>query len=344
MLLRRRKQLSATILVACAALIAAACSSSPASPSGSGGNSIVKLSFAYAAPIPLFAPEMIIADHPSFCAKYGVDPVISDLSSALIGPALVADHVQMEVTGVGSFVISSANSPGSQIAVGAVGPAPYEEYGSPDTKSISAVRGQTVGATSQGSTTDLVNRAVLGAEGIVVGKDTKVAYANNGPAMYALATHNSIAFFTSPPPLPNAISQAGVHAIGVVPTSATITPLVVEPVVANKSFYTQHQKAVTGMLNCIAAANKYALANPAPTISQIEKNYQADQATSTAGYDASKPAYQLFPITASGLDVVKAALAADGLDASTLGSLNVSSIIDTKTIKGISGALQAPPY
>jgi ABC-type nitrate/sulfonate/bicarbonate transport system substrate-binding protein len=334
--------------VAFIAMVAAGCSSSAASGGGqSGANSgsgLTDVSIAYSAPIAALAPEMIIQAMPNFCDPYGVHVTTDDLASAQLSPSLVANNIQMAIgQSTGNLALSDASNPDSQIAVAGLGPLTYNAYGSPDTKTVEDVREKTVGATSQGSTTDLVNRAVLARSGIVVGKDAKVTFAANGPAMFALATNNSIAFFTAPPPLPMSITSAGVHVLEQVPGLPSITPLVTLAVVANGQFYSTQPKAVLGVLNCVAAANAYARSHSSETIALIAKVVKTDAATAQSGYTFNKTAYQMFPLTPSAMAIVKAALITDGLGGTSLKSLDVSKIVDTQMVTKVKGALTQAP-
>jgi ABC-type nitrate/sulfonate/bicarbonate transport system substrate-binding protein len=326
-------------VAAVAGLTLAACGSSGGT-SGSGGStggsagssgSLTPLKFAYAGAVSSFAPEMMIQDDPGMCAQYGVNPSVTNLNPAAAAPALVAGQVDLLVQGSGSFLLSAQKDPTATKIIGGTGPLPLDLYVTKDIKSVSDLNGKTVGASAQGALSDLALREAIAENGgPIVGKQVKITYAGTSAAEIGLAASGAISAFAQLPPLPAAAAAAGVHSLRSLAGDPKIDPLADNPVGVNTGFLNSNQKAAKGFLDCLAAANKKALADPSVAAAALAKNQSIDVKTAAGEVDAAKSSFTLFPYTAA--EATTAIKTLEKYDIKQFGNFDPSTVIDNSMI------------
>lgn len=321
---------SALVLAACGSGGGGGSASSGSGSAPSAGSGVVSLKFAYAGTVSAFAPEMLMQDDPGMCAQYGVNPSITNLNPAAAAPALVANQVQMVVQGSGSFLLSALKDPAATKIVAGTGPLPLDLYVTKDIHSIADLNGKTVGASAQGALSDLGLREAIGEGGLTVGKQVKITYSGTSAALIGLSASGAIAGFAQLPPLAAAAQAAGVHSLRSLVGDPKIDPLADNPVGVNTTFLREHQAAVKGVLQCLAAANKKAKDDPAAAAATLAKHQSISQDTAAAEVDAAKGAFTLFPYTVD--DARNAIRTLEKYDIKQFGGFDPSTVIDNSMV------------
>jgi ABC-type nitrate/sulfonate/bicarbonate transport system substrate-binding protein len=321
---------SALVLAACGSGGGSASSGSGSGSGSSSGSGVVSLKFAYAGAVSSFAPEMLMQDNPGMCAQYGVNPSITNLNPAAAAPALAAGQVQVVVQGSGSFLLSALKDPSATKIVAGTGPLPLNLYVTKDVHSVADLNGKTVGASSQGALSDLALREAISEGGLTVGKQVKITFAGTSAAEIGLAASGAISAFAQLPPLPAAAQAAGVHVLRSLVGDPTIDPLADNPVGVNTSFLQAHPAAVKGLLRCLAAANKKALADPTAAATALAKYQSISQATAATEVAAAKGSFTLFSYT---VDAAKTAIKTlEKYNIKQFGGFDPSTVIDNSMV------------
>jgi ABC-type nitrate/sulfonate/bicarbonate transport system substrate-binding protein len=327
------------------AILLAACSSSPASSGSSStstgaGESLTAVSFAAASPAAVFGPNFVMADNPSMCNKYGVNVSVVKLAPAAAASAQASGQVDMSAEGSGQF-LEAALKFGSVEAVAAQGPVPEDLFGTKEIKTISNFKGTTVGASTQGSTSDLSLRVTLATAGLVVGTDVKETFSGTSSALYGLAQTGRISGMTIEPPLPAAGISAGLHVVESLANIPEVTANAVVPIVVYKPFLQAHPTAVKGVLECFAAAAQIARTNEAQTSAALAKNLEVSSSYAQAAWQQNKQSYEIFPYDAKYANTAIQTL--EKYNVVSFGSFNPSTVINNSVLSGVQGALPAGP-
>jgi ABC-type nitrate/sulfonate/bicarbonate transport system substrate-binding protein len=314
-------------------------SSSPSSASAAG-KGLTPVTFAAASPAAVFGPNFVMADNPSMCNKYGVSVSVVKLAPAAAGNAQAAGQIDMSAEGSGQF-LAAALKFGSVEAVAAQGPVPEDLFGTNNIKSISDFKGTTVGASTQGSTSDLSLRVVLDQAGLTVGSEVKETFSGTSSALYGLAQTGRISGMTVEPPLPAAGVDAGLHVVKSLADVPAVTANAVVPIVVYKPFLTAHKDAVKGVLECFAAAAQIARTDQAETSAALAKNLEVTDSYAQAAWQQNKQSYEIFPYGKKYATTAIQTL--EKYNIQQFGSFDPATVIDNSLLSGVSGAAPAGP-
>jgi ABC-type nitrate/sulfonate/bicarbonate transport system substrate-binding protein len=128
-------------------------------------------------------PLWIAADRGYF-AQQGIEAEVVFLSSTLTGQGLIANSVQLALTGPEGIDLNLES--GSTVTTYVAGVTPklnLKVFAQPDVRAIGDLRGKTIAATRQGSVTDFAWRKVLELNGLQLGRDVTPLYAGSGDAV-----------------------------------------------------------------------------------------------------------------------------------------------------------------
>jgi NitT/TauT family transport system substrate-binding protein len=330
-----RRLLAAGVMLAVGVTAAACSSSSPAktsSASGSSGSSAgsapTSVSFAYLGASAGLMPEVLMASNPSMCATYGVSPKMQIIQQATAPAALAAGKIQALRSGTGSFLIASSQQPTETTIVGAFGPLPLSLFVTKSIKSISDLKGTTVGAPAKGSTSDVAIRELLAEHGLTVGKDVKITYAGSSSALFGEAASGAIQGFLYSPPVPAVAGSTGVHELLSTAGIPAIDNLNKTVIGVTSSFLKSKPDAVKGLLACLKAAAGDIVRDPSHAASVLAKAEQVtqDQAAAQIQAQISAGSYKEIAFTADDATSVIDELQKFGV--AQFGSFNPASVID----------------
>lgn len=269
---------------------------------------IVDVDVAYTAPVAAFTPMMLLADDPDMCAEFGVRPAVQQVQPNIGRTALLTGEISIVLQGSGSFILSASEAPGDTVAIAATGPLPNALFASPDIESIEDLAGGTVGATTAGTTGDLVIRTKLAEAGLTIPDDVNIVFAGNSGALVTLAAAGEIDAFGLVPPLPAEAEEAGFHALEDISAQEAVRAILSSTFVANKGFADENPDAVVGFLECFLAAAERGRTDPEGTIEVIAETLQLDAETAQGAYDVNDEAWTLFDFTTEDAEFVVEAL------------------------------------
>lgn len=318
-------------------LTIAACSSNSPTPASSGStasggaltNHSAAVSYAYLGSSAGLMPEVLMESNPSMCAPYGVKPSMQIISQATAPAALAAGQVQGVRTGAGSFLIAASKDSAATTIVGGFAPLPLSLFVTKDIKSITDLRGKTVGAPAKGSTSDIAIRELLAEHGLTIGKDVKITYAGSSPALFGEAASGAIAGFLYSPPVPPVAGASGVYQLLSTRGIPAIDNLNKTVIGVTTSFLKGDPTAVKGLLACVNAAAKNIIANPSQAAAILAKaeSVPLDQARAQIQTMISAGSYTMIPFTATDATSVIGELEKFGV--AQFGSFNPSSVINS---------------
>jgi ABC-type nitrate/sulfonate/bicarbonate transport system substrate-binding protein len=253
---------------------------------------LVPIKIAFSQVAAAFAPIWIAREH-GYLKKYGLDAEVVNLQKPSDIQALISGDVQITVDGSAAVEAIAGGANLTYIAV----PLPvYTQavYGQPPLQTLGDLVGKTVGATSQGGSSDNALRTLLAREGIDASQ-LNITYLRDDAGILAALQTGAVqaAILTSPNML--RAREAGLREI------VDMTPLKLRTIntgiIVRKDWAQQHPELVESFLKAYMEASHEAKTQPEGTKALISKRTQLDdQAMLEEAYQNSAAAWVVYPM------------------------------------------------
>jgi ABC-type nitrate/sulfonate/bicarbonate transport system substrate-binding protein len=278
----------------------AAGSHAPA-PSGAGGGPAQAsvppqtLTFSYSAPSAAFAP-LWVAYEGGFLKKFGIDAKLERINSTAETAAFKQGSIDVDVDTAAINVMASG---GQQKFVAELLTHPvFDVYGDAKLRSISGLRGSVVATTAPGGAPDVALRGLLLKNGLVPGKDVRLAVVNGEIAELAALKAGTVNAIVVDAPTTLLAAQAGFTDLGSSQT-AGIGGLDSQLAVQTRLIQ-QEPDLVKRMLQAFEAAVQFAKGHKQQTEAVLSKYTGVkDQAELDATYDQYAPYWEVEPMRPS---------------------------------------------
>jgi len=301
-----RLRLGLPLLVAISLVASLACARGAAPTAGGAASStgpageanavataeLVPIKIAFSQVAAAFAPIWIAHEH-GYLKKYGLDAEVVNLSKPTDIQALLSGDVQITVDGSAAVEPIAGGANLTYIAV----PLPvYTQavYGQPPLQTLGDLVGKTVGATSQGGSSDNALRTLLAREGIDP-TQLNITYLRDDAGILAALQTGAVqaAILTSP----NMLRAREMGLREIVDTTPLKLRTINTGIIVRKDWAQQHPELVEGFLKAYIEASHEAKTQPESTKAIISKLTQLeDQALLDEAYRNSAAGWVVYPM------------------------------------------------
>ncbi len=227
-------------------------------------------------------------------AKNGLDVELQYTASSTGVAALISGKTQL-FQGGGSETLSADVQGGSLVVVGNIVPIyPYVFMVPASIKTVADLKGKKVGASKEGSTSDIATRAGLMKEGLDPDKDVTMVYVGSSSARTAALFSGAIEGGLDQPPGSLQLQAKGLHVL--FNEVDQKLPVVNNGIVVDRSYLTAHrdviQRYVDSIVQAIAALRKDKEGGAAVLTKQMKIT---DPQIAAATYDFSMKIFPDYP-------------------------------------------------
>jgi NitT/TauT family transport system substrate-binding protein len=246
--------------------------------------------------------------------------------------ALLANQIQVAQFG-GSEALS-ANAAGAELVMVAnMAPVyPYILYAQKQFKTVQDLKGQKIGASNKGGSSDIATRAALKANGLDPDKDVSIQYVGSHANRTAALLNGSIAAGVDDPPEDQDLVKAGlnpVYDLNKLPASNT-------GIIVQRSYLTANKDVVQAYIDATVIARSRMAKDKDGALAILTKYFNLkDQDSATHAYNffiaGTSPVTPVYPTPA--LEQFKDAQAILGVDNDKVKAFDVSKMIDASLVK-----------
>lgn len=295
-----------------------------------------EISVAHGTAVPIYAPLMLMQNEPDFCLENDVAPTIVGVDSLAARTVLITGEMDIVLQGAGSFVVSATAAPDDLVTFGATGPIPYTLFAQEEFESIEDLRGGTVAGSVEGNSTDIVLRIALAEAGLVPGEDIEILYAGDPAGMYAMGRTKAVDALATVPPLPEPLTDVGMHSIGFLAASPETAPIASVTFATTHEFLENNEEAVRNFVECYVRAAEVGRTDQDRMVAAISVAMGVPEDVVAEQHDINVKTWNVYTYPAELLDLVIDALVEQRPE---IADLDTTPLANVAIIEGIDGVI-----
>ncbi len=250
------------------------------------------IAYAYTGPSAAFTPTWV-AQEEGYFREQGLEVTLTSVQPAPGAQALIAGDFQLESTGP---QVIDARLGGADL-VYVADQVPYfvfDVYAQPDIHDPAALKGQSIGVTQAGATTDFAAQAYAKRIGLTIGQDVQVNYVGGMPGLLAALQNRLIASAILSAPTTLAARKAGFTRLAAL--ADLKIPFEHAAVVGSRAWAQEHADVARRFLRAYVRGIETTRANSGAAIAAIKKYTEVeDPEELREAYDAFKDVFPSRP-------------------------------------------------
>jgi NitT/TauT family transport system substrate-binding protein len=221
-----------------------------------------RMRVAYAEPTPALS-ALWAANDAGFFARHGLDVDLQFVASAQTVPAVIGGDIDMAFGG--GYAAMSSRLAGSDLLIfyAMVNWYPYEMIGAPNVETAADLRGQKIGISRFGSSSDIATRLALKHLGLDPDRDVSFVQVGSLPDRIAAMQAGALAAGLAGTPENERLKKQGFH--GLLDLATMGDESMINMGYASQAWMDANESHIQGLVEALVEAVHYVKTNPEPT-------------------------------------------------------------------------------